>query len=261
MHLSTNTDKIILLIIGLYFCNVSAFQKCAVLQQFTHSSSTSNDYVIPDLFKIPDFVQEYFPDGNLVSFVNNNYNLKINSECSLSLCKEKYFGGSCVSFTQHAQNVNNFGNISSGICECKKEVICTLKLTLIDFKICTCKFTGFLRMHFSPQNCDCSIIPVRKESCAYAFITPCNSCNPEYVEIKEGSSPVFQEAFNSNVRTISVRGGCVLNTFDEEDFEGVEATLDNESGGDPRTWVGLKIIKNQNESKQAQFIFYIQVSS
>lgn len=88
-------------------CKFYNFPICATLK------SNSDTFTIPNLYKIPDFSLDYFPNKNPISFFANNISLEISPGCQLSLFDQTYFQG-------NKTDGNNITIANSGVCSCQE---------------------------------------------------------------------------------------------------------------------------------------------
>jgi len=70
---------------------------------------------------------------------------------------------------------------------------------------------------------------MKKSSCARAYLKGgCRTCNSAYLELS-GSESIFPEEFVDKVEAFRLRKGCALTLYSDEDFEGEEEIIGQET--------------------------------
>ncbi|CAL8136948.1 unnamed protein product [Orchesella dallaii] len=125
---------------------------------------------------------------------NKTSSIRVESGCVMNLCNETYFDGECKTLTNGSYGTSQLSSsigftIASASCACEKE-------------------------------CKCSDIYMRKSSCARAYLnTGCNTCNTYYTDLSIPSD-LFPEDFRGKVKSLTLRKGCELKLYPEEDYQG-----------------------------------------
>ncbi|CAL8138944.1 unnamed protein product [Orchesella dallaii] len=125
----------------------------------------------------------------------------VESGCSMEICNETYFSGVCHPFEEGSYPslsvlpANFTGGVSSVRCSCRRE-------------------------------CKCEDIFMKKSSCARVYLKGgCRTCNTLYIDLNDfGAS--FPEEFRGKVEAFTLRKGCTLTLYPEEDHSGEGEIID-----------------------------------
>ncbi|CAL8136954.1 unnamed protein product [Orchesella dallaii] len=150
--------------------------------------------------------QEYSPNladnYQLINGWSKTSSLRGKSGCVMNLCNDTYFDGECKTLTDGSYGTSQLSSsigftIASVGCACKKE-------------------------------CKCSDIYMRKSSCARAYLSEgCNTCNTYYTDLAN-TPDLFPEDFQGKVKSLTLRKGCELTLYPEEDYQGDPRNITNE---------------------------------
>ncbi|CAL8138956.1 unnamed protein product [Orchesella dallaii] len=164
-------------------------RQCGIL----HSENDFQGEQFP--LKDGDEAADLFEDHRASLGWNITSSILVESGCSMEICNETYFDGVCLpleqgSYSSSAQLPPNFsGGVGSVRCNCQRE-------------------------------CKCEDIFMKKSSCARAYLKGgCKTCNTLYTDLNdfEGS---FREEMRGKVEAFTLRKGCILTVFPEEDHGG-----------------------------------------